>query len=31
MKQQKSFSNLKEQEREARRKIILSAAEKVFA
>ncbi len=31
MKQQKSFSNLKEQERETRRKIILSAAEKVFA
>ncbi|HOD14739.1 MAG TPA: TetR/AcrR family transcriptional regulator [Spirochaetota bacterium] len=31
MKQPKSFSNLKEQEREARRKIILSAAEKVFA
>jgi AcrR family transcriptional regulator len=31
MKQQKSFSNLKEQERETRRQIIISAAEKVFA
>ncbi|PKL38821.1 MAG: hypothetical protein CVV44_08105 [Spirochaetae bacterium HGW-Spirochaetae-1] len=31
MKQQKSFSNLKEQERENRRKIILTAAVKVFA